>query len=245
MPRQTVSGSPKISVVLPTFNEREALRILGPRLSRSLAEFDSEVIVVDDASPDGTANVVEELGRMGPFRLISRPSRRGLASAVLDGFAQARGDVVAVMDADGSHPPERLPDVLRPVLSGEVEFAIVSRGVKGGDYGDLEPSRRIVSAIASWLVRPLTTVHDPMSGFFAFDRKILDRASLAPTGFKIGLEIMVRCRPVGIREVPYHFAPRLAGASKLGPEEIGGFLIHLARLYATSLGPSRRASRTR
>ncbi len=234
-----------VSLILPTYNERECLRLLHRRIDAALARYRHEVIVVDDDSPDGTAEEVRKLAAVGPYRLLARPGRRGLSSAVLDGIRMAAGSVVAVMDADGSHPPELLPSLVTPVLEGKVEFALGSRRVPGGSDEGLSPVRRLTSELATWPARVLAPVHDPMSGFFAVRRAVLARGSLAPTGFKIGLEILAKCRPHPVVEVPYRFSPRLAGESKLAPVEILAYVRHLTRLYRARLGADGRASSTR
>ncbi|MGI0132162.1 MAG: polyprenol monophosphomannose synthase [Thermoplasmata archaeon] len=234
-----------VSVVLPTFNERESIALLSPRLTGALAPYASEVLVVDDASPDGTADAVEALRPPGLYRVLRRPGRLGLASAVLEGVARARGRAVVVMDADGSHPPEAVPALVGPVLDGRYQFVLASRNVPGAYAPGLTGSRRVISLAASLLARPLTHVRDPMSGFFAFDRSVVEGHALRPVGYKIALEILVRCRPSPVLEVPYHFAPRLAGESKLNGAEMRGYLRHLSRLYGWRLATFGRASRTR
>ncbi len=237
-------GEPEVSVVLPTYNERGALELLHPRIIAALARFSSEVVVVDDSSPDGTGPFITSRG--GPtFRLIERPGRLGLASAVLEGFGESRGRVIVVLDADGSHPPEVIPNLVAPILEGRAEFVLASRRVAGGRAPGLVGWRRAVSSGGGLLARPLVSVRDPMSGFFALDRRILSRGELAPIGYKIALEVLVRCRPRPFLEVPYTFAPRLAGESKLGSGQILDYVRHLGRLYAFRLFGARRASRTR
>ncbi len=236
----------EVSVVIPTYNERGALRLLDPRLRMALAGFDAEIVVVDDASPDGTAQLVRDLTETGGrYRLIERSGRLGLASAVLEGFERSVGTSIAVMDADGSHPPELLPGLLDPIRTERAEFVLASRWVRGGSAPGLVGTRRAVSWGAAVLARPLVSVKDPMSGFFAFRRRVLSRAQLAPVGFKIGLEIMVKCRPDPVWEVPFRFDVRVAGKSKLGRGEVGGYLRHLARLYLWRLGQVGRTSNTR
>ncbi|EQD73517.1 Dolichyl-phosphate beta-D-mannosyltransferase, partial [mine drainage metagenome] len=187
--------------------------------------------VVDDASPDGTADVARSLTGSLPVHVVERTGQRGLATAVLEGFRRATGAVLAVMDADGSHPPSILPRLIGAVRDGSAEMAIATREVWSGDSPGLTIGRRLVSAAGRSLARPLTRVPDPMSGFFAIRRELLDRAPLDPIGYKIGLEILVRCRPDPVAEIPYRFLPRIAGESKLDRGEIGRYLRHLTRLY--------------
>jgi dolichol-phosphate mannosyltransferase len=240
-----VPGPAVFTVVLPTYNERGSLEVLHDRLLRAIESPAGEVLVVDDGSPDGTAGLVEEFGRTGPFRVLRRAHRMGLASAVIEGIAHARTDAIAVMDADGSHPPESIPALVGPVLAGSARFVLGSRHLPGASAGGLQGSRRVLSRGAQVLASPLTRVSDPMGGFFAFDRRILAGADLSPVGYKIALEILVRCRPRPVLEVPYVFAPRLAGESKLGGDQVGEYLRHLGRLYAFRMFGPRTAASTR
>jgi dolichol-phosphate mannosyltransferase len=240
-----VSGPVEVSVILPTFNERRSLEKLYPPLAHALAGFGSELVVVDDGSPDGTAAYARSLQEPVPTTVLERPRKLGLSSAVLLGFAHAAGSTIVVMDADGSHPPEDVSNLIRAVRSGGAEFALGSRWIPGGSAPGLSLGRRLLSAGAALLARPLISVHDPMSGYFAFRQAILSRGTLAPLGYKIGLEILVKCRPDPIVEIPIVFRPRIAGESKLGTGEIGEYARHVGRLYGWRLGGSRRASRTR
>jgi dolichol-phosphate mannosyltransferase len=239
-----VPAEPRVSVVIPTYNERHSLANLYSELCTALAAYPSEVVVVDDGSPDGTAAFARDLTGPVPCLVHDRGRKLGLASAVQDGFARSRGVFVVVMDADGSHPPAAIPKLVGALAAG-AEFALGSRYMAGGSAPGLSRTRRLVSRIATGLARPLVDVADPMSGFFAFRRRILARASLSPVGFKIGLEVMVRCRPRPIAEIPITFRPRTAGESKLGQGEIGRYLRHIGRLYGFRLVGSRTASRTR
>ncbi len=236
---------PQVSVILPTFNERSALASLHPRLVEGLRPFTAEILVVDDGSPDGTGDLVRELATDGVYRLIERPYRSGLASAVSDGFREARGEVVVVMDADGSHPPEAIPALVGPVVDGRAEMVLASRHLPGASSPGLAGVRRWISGGAAALARPLTAVTDPMSGFFAIHRAVLGRGALTPAGFKIGLEVIVKCHPSPIVEIPFCFDRRIAGSSKLGSGQIFGYLRHLSRLYAHAVfrtAPARRPS---
>ncbi|MGI0129379.1 MAG: polyprenol monophosphomannose synthase [Thermoplasmata archaeon] len=232
-------------MILPTFNEREALELFYPTLAPVVERLGGEVVVVDDGSPDGTAEFARALD--GPVRctVIERPGVRGLASAVLAGIARAQGSVLAVMDADGSHPPSVLPDLVAAVTTGGTELALGSRWVNGGHAPGLTRVRWAESTLARCIARPLTDVRDPMSGFFAVRREVLGRARLTPVGYKIALEILVKCRPRPYVEIPFVFERRLAGESKLGRRVIGNYLVHLARLYASEVTAGRRASSTR
>ena len=233
----TVTAAPRVSVILPTFNERSALESLDPRLRSALRPYTCEILVVDDGSPDGTGQLVRDLQRDGAYRLIERPTKSGLATAVMEGFAAARGEIVVVMDADGSHPPETIPSLVEPVARGDAEMVVASRHLPGASAPGLAGFRRWISSVASLLARPLTRVSDPMTGFFAVRRDVLARARLAPAGYKIGLEVLVKCRPSPVAEVPFCFDHRIAGTSKLGSGQIIGYLDHVVRLYLSRLSP--------
>jgi dolichol-phosphate mannosyltransferase len=240
-----VSSDPLVSVVVPTYNERDSLTSLYPELCAALTAYASELVVVDDGSPDGTAEYARTLSGAVQCVVRDRGRKLGLASAVQEGFALSHGSVIVVMDADGSHPPAAIPSLVGAVTSGGAEFALGSRYIAGGSSPGLSRSRRIISRVATGLARPLVEVADPMSGFFAFQRQVLRRAPLSPLGFKIGLEVMVRCRPDPIAEIPISFRPRTAGQSKLGQGEIGRYVRHIGRLYGFRIAGSRRASSTR
>ena len=235
----------EVSVVVPTLNECESIALLAPRLAEALRPYRYEVVVVDDDSSDSTAEAVRQIAKTLPWRLYVRHGERGLASAVVLGMQIASGRVVVGIDADGSHPPEVVPALVDPILAGGAEMTIASRHVPGGSSPGLVAERRVLSWGASMLARPLTHVKDPMSGFFAVRNDVLARGPLAPVGYKIVLEILVKCRPSPAVEVPYVFAPRTAGASKLGSGEVGHYLRHVGRLYAWSLTGRRWASTTR
>ncbi|MCI4324045.1 MAG: polyprenol monophosphomannose synthase [Thermoplasmata archaeon] len=219
-----------VSIILPTLNERQSLAAVAPRLDAALRPWKYEVVVVDDASTDGTREFVTDRADRN-WRLLPRPGRFGLASAVVDGIAASTGPIIVVMDADGSHPPEEVPQLVGPIQTGRAEFVLASRKVPGGSDSGLHGIRRAISWAATIMARPLTPVRDPMSGFFAFRRSILPRAPLAPVGYKIGLEILVKCRPEPVVEVPFQFEERLAGRSKLGSNVIFAYLRHIGRLY--------------
>jgi dolichol-phosphate mannosyltransferase len=235
-----VDPAPDVSVILPTLNEAVGLGGLHDPLLASIAPYRAEVIVVDDGSGDGTIPLVERWALDGAFRLVVRSGRRGLAYAVLDGIALARGRAIVVMDADGSHEPRSIPELVDPVLEGRAEMVLGCRNVPDGSAPGMGLGRRLASGSAALLARPLTRVRDPMSGFFSVAPGVVRRAPLSPVGFKVGLEILVKCRPSPTLEVPIRFVPRSGGKSKLGATQVGEYIRHLARLYRWhATGPER------
>lgn len=233
-----MNPAPTTSVIVPTFREVEALPDLIDRVARVRVENASisELLIVDDDSRDGTEALIA--GRPEPWvKLIVRKEDRGLSQAVLAGLHAARGDLLVVMDADLSHPPEAIADMQREISRG-ADFVVGSRYVSGGstadDWGVL---RFLNSWVATAMARPLTTITDPMSGFFALPRQVFERArDPSPLGYKIGLELLVRCGCTNVREVPIHFANRVRGESKLTLKQQLLYVRHLMRLYRFKLG---------
>jgi dolichol-phosphate mannosyltransferase len=223
----------EVSVVLPTYREAETLPVVVPRICAALeaAGFRGEVIVVDDDSPDGTGDIARELGRAHPVRVLTRRGERGLAAAVLAGFAASDARVVVVMDADGSHPVERLDDLVRPVLDDAVDVVVGSRRIPGGAAEKWPWHRRLVSRVAGLLSQGLTELSDPTSGFMAVRRTLLAELELDPVGWKIVLEVVFKARGARLREVPITFSDRQLGESKLGWAVQAEFLRHLIRLH--------------
>ncbi|HCU53791.1 MAG TPA: glycosyltransferase family 2 protein [Gammaproteobacteria bacterium] len=225
----------KLSVVIPTFHEVRNLEAVARAVEMALRtqQIAYEVIFVDDDSRDGSEALAAQLADSLPVRMIVRHGEKGLSTAVLHGIAEARGEIVVVMDADLSHPAERIPDMVTRLESGKNDFVVGSRYVTGGS---LDPSwnwfRRLNSKVATWLALPLARIRDPMSGFFAFRRADMPEAHrLSPIGYKIGLELLVKGEFKKPGEVPIHFADRVHGESKLSWKEQVRYLRHLRRLY--------------
>ncbi len=224
-----------VSIVVPTFREVPNIEPLVRRTFEAVrqAGIPAEMILVDDDSRDGTVETVGWLSSEFPVRVEVRTDRRGLSSAVLRGFELARGDVFVVMDADLQHPPELIPDLAQPVIEGRADMAFGSRYTPGGRIAERWPwHRRLASRVATLLARPLVPLRDPMSGFFALDRETWRRAEkLRPTGFKIGLELAVKARCKHLTEIPFRFAARSSGHSKLRLAQQFEYLEQLVRLY--------------
>lgn len=192
----------------------------------------SEIIVVDDDSRDGTEEAIARLAETYPVRLITRTTMRDLSLAALDGLRAARGERLVVMDADLSHPPEAIPQLLAGL--DDHEMVIGSRYVPGGQTQNWGGHRKLNSYVATALALPLARgVRDPMAGFFAMRRAVLERArDLRPVGYKIGLELICRGGP-SVAEVPITFPDRAHGQSKLNLRQQARYLVHLDRLYRT------------
>jgi len=230
-----------VTVLVPTYNERPNLALLSQRMFQTLSPAHSELLVVDDNSPDGTAAAAQALATTYPVRCLVRRGQRGLATAVIAGLREARGELIVVMDADLSHPSEAIPRLLEALRDPHVHMAIGSRFIPGGTVDLYWPwYRRLNSYVGRLLARPLTPVRDMMSGFFCVRRADLRLDSLRPIGYKIALELIVRHRWRNVVEVPITFTERAAGQTKLSVAEQLRYLRHLTRLYAFALAPARR-----
>ncbi len=223
----------QMSIIIPTYMEAETLSKLVERVEKTLVETDFEIIIVDDNSPDGTADIAEGLGmKFGNIRVIRRPGKLGLGSAVMDGLKLARSQLIAVMDADLQHPPEVLKHMLEELGKG-CDVVIASRYVKGGGAQGLSVWRRFISKGATVLAHvslPKTSrVSDPLSGYFALNKKVIHGIKLNPIGYKILLEILVKGKYGRVCEIPYNLQHRAGGRSKLGLREI---LLYLKHLYS-------------
>ena len=219
-------SAPVISVIVPTYNEADSLPLLVERLGTAMAGQTWELVVVDDGSPDGTAEVANRLSATQPVWVVRRAGKAGLASAVIAGFKESRGDVLVVMDADLSHPPEVVPTLVKAIDDG-ADLAVGSRYVRGGATMDWPLQRRFVSRVACLMGNALVPVRDATSGFFAVRRSAIDGVRLNTIGFKIGLEVIARARTKRIVEIPYTFRDRELGASKFGRREV---LLYLQQL---------------
>ena len=219
-PFMSEEASHKLGLVVPTLNEAGNIPVLLGRIRKSLSStaIAYEIIVVDDDSHDGTADVANEIAKQDPrVRVFVRKGERGLAGAVIHGWAQTGADLLSVIDADLQHPPEVLPSLLAPVLDG-ADLAIASRYAHGNRVGEWNKFRLVVSRAGILATAPLQRknlrVKDPLSGFFVVRRKSIDGICLQPEGFKILLEILVKGRIRKAVEVPFQFGNRHAGESK-------------------------------
>lgn len=211
--------------------------------SKNYNRKNTELIFVDDNSNDGSVEKVKELaspaGGGYPARIIVRTTERGLSSAVLEGFTQAKGKYLLCMDGDLQHPPESVPLLLDAMYEGNKEFVIGTRYGKGVEIDKNWPlHRRVISKTARLMARPLTPLSDPMTGFFGITKDAFGRAGnrVNRQGFKICMELYVQCRVKSHGEVPFSFGVRTEGQSKLSGKVIIYYIQQLQQLY-TSTAP--------
>jgi len=245
--------TPELTLVIPTFNERDNVPHLLAQLEDALQGLRWEALFVDDSTDDTPTVLADIACRDRRVRVLQRAENRGgLAGAVVEGLALARGTYVCVLDADLQHPPERIPDMLRAARASRADVVVASRYVPGGASSGLDgPMRQFYSRglkMLSQVVFPrrLAPVSDPLGGFFLLRRSVVQGADLRPIGYKILLEILVRCSWDRATEVPYRFQPRQFGASKADLRQGLRFLKHLLTLAwdcSPALAPLRILSR--
>ncbi|TDA32867.1 MAG: polyprenol monophosphomannose synthase [Hadesarchaea archaeon] len=222
----------KASVILPTYNERENLPLLLARIEEVFrkSKILGEVIVVDDNSPDGTGKLAEELKKKYPFlKVIHRREKRGLGSAYLEGYRASKGEIIITMDADLSHDPSYLPELIKAVKKHDL--VIGSRYVAGGKVLGWSPYRIAVSRFANLLGR-LTirgSIRDFTSGYRVYRKKAFREIVKGGTkagGYAFQLEALCRAARMGLKfgEVPITFVNRKHGKSKLKLKEILEFV---------------------
>ena len=219
-----------LSILIPTYNERANILPLVRAIEASV-KVEHEIIIIDDNSPDGTANEVKKAkAQCASIRLIRRAGRLGLTGAVHAGLLESRGDRIIVMDADLSHPAESLPRMY--AMLDDADIVIGSRLMKGGEVENWPIHRKLISDAAHILaiifVNPRCS--DPLSGFFAARREVMLATRFRTKGYKLLLNIIADNRDARISEIPYTFKDRIAGKTKLDSIEILNFIVDLMRI---------------
>jgi dolichol-phosphate mannosyltransferase len=243
----------QVSIIIPTYNESqnicEVLRSIGENLPKG---YQTETIIVDDNSPDGTQKIVEEylssMKKISGFTisLIRREIKQGLGSAILKGILHAKGDTIVVMDSDLSHPPHLIPKMVETLQKGLCDIVVASRYIKGGKIQGWSLKRKIMSKVATTIAKKGLRIKaaDPMSGFFAFKRKIIENLKLDAIGYKILLEILVKSNGSKIHEIPYTFTERKAGSSKVDLATIFDYFRSVWKLYRYGNSLRKQEKRT-
>ena len=251
-------GTSILSIIIPTYNESENIINLLDAIKINLPDsVFSEIIVVDDNSPDGTSSLVSEYiknednyhknddnGNSNSssnvtrtnckFLILNRKEKNGLIPAILEGIKNSTGKYILIMDADFSHPPEAIPKMVDALLKNSNSIVVGSRYVKNGSIVGWPFKRRLLSRGAAKIARlglRVKNVSDPMSGFFAFPRSILDNVRIDTKGYKILLEILVKIRGVSVVEIPYTFTDRQSGKSKMNSGVILDYIGSVWQLY--------------
>ncbi len=230
-----------LSIIVPTRNEEQNISLLLESIFKvkQLADVSFEVIFSDGASEDNTCNCVKSWMQQDErISLIESEVNQGLSAAVIAGAKKARGTYVLVMDADLSHPTEKVPELIEPLLIHEADMVIGSRYQKGGQTPDWPFSRKLASRLATLPARLLTDIKDPLAGFFAVSRERLSGITDDVCGFKIGLELLATSENLKVKEIPITFRDRQHGDSKMGMEVIRDYLHQLLILSGIRLSHS-------
>jgi dolichol-phosphate mannosyltransferase len=214
----------QVSLIIPTFNESQNLPLLVEEIFSVLlhTNYDVELIIVDDNSPDGTGVVADELSKIYPIKVVHRTGKLGLGSAVREGFKKSDRSILGVMDADLSHDPHIIPKMLSFLESNDIVLG--SRFEEGSEVEKWKWWRKIISKTGVKITRFLTGVKDPLSGFFFLRKNVIENVELDTVGYKILLEILVKGRHVNVKEVPFQFRIRKYSTSKLDKMEYLLFL---------------------
>ena len=248
----TKQNQAQVSIIIPTYNESEniiqVLKSIGDHLPRNVWV---EAIVVDDNSPDGTGKVVEDYITDSQneaeysINVIHRKAKSGLSSAILDGIQHSSSETVVVMDSDFSHPPKIIPQLVEELSTSDCDIVIASRYTKGGEVSGWSTKRKLISKGATGIAKAGLGVNesDPMSGFFAFKRKILEGIKFDAIGYKMLLEILVKTKGAKVKEIPYTFTDRTRGSSKLDSSTMFDFVTSVWKLYR--YGHAAKVSDTR
>eukprot|EP00771_Trimastix_marina_P000411 gnl/Trimastix_PCT/1429.p1 GENE.gnl/Trimastix_PCT/1429~~gnl/Trimastix_PCT/1429.p1 ORF type:complete len:251 (-),score=72.17 gnl/Trimastix_PCT/1429:82-834(-) len=239
------ASTPKYSVLLPTYNERENLPIVIYLLDREFNKcaVDYEIIIIDDNSPDGTLQVAEQLQSLfGEDKIILKPrmGKLGLGTAYVHGMQFVTGDFIIILDSDLSHHPKFIPEFIRKQREGDFDIVTGTRYKRGGGVWGWNLMRKLTSRVANYLAATLLRpASSDMTGSFRLYRKESLKRIMEKTiskGYVFQMEMIIRARQLGfsIAEVPVTFVDRLMGQSKFGVNEITGYIKGLLTLFATS-----------
>ena len=235
-----VIKKPKISIIIPTYNESQnilnVLKSIGDIIPKNIL---AQTIVIDDNSPDGTGKLVEDylrnVKKIAGYTIdvIHRKTKNGLSSAILNGIQHATGDTIIVMDSDLSHPPQIIPKMIDALKQYQCDLVIASRYVTGGKILGWNKKRQLMSKTATIIAKKGLGVKtkDPMSGFFAFRKNIVNGLNFDAIGYKILLEILVKKRGIKVKEIPYTFQDRKFGSSKIDSSVVLDYVKSVLKLY--------------
>ena len=235
-----MSNNPQISIIVPTYNESQniigILKSIHANIPKGIL---TETIVVDDNSPDGTGKIVEDyisnLKKIAEntIAIIHRKTKNGLSSAILNGVQNAKGETIVIMDSDFSHPPQTLPKMIEAFKKYQCDLVVASRYITGGHIEGWSIKRKLISKIATIIAKKGLGVKtkDPMSGFFAFKKNIVNGLNFDALGYKFLLELLVKTKGIHIREIPYTFEDRKFGSSKLDSSTVIDYLKSVWKLY--------------
>ena len=240
MNAEALDNKTQVSIIIPTYNESQNIVKILHTISKYVPKnISTEAIVVDDNSPDGTGKIVEEY--LKDFKkvagytinIIHRKAKNGLSSAILNGIQNAKGETIVVMDSDFSHPPQIIPKMIEAFKQYQCDLVVASRYIREGKIEGWTIKRKLMSKVAIMIAkRGLgVKIKDPMSGFFAFKKSIINGLNFDALGYKFLLEILVKTNGINIKEIPYTFENRQLGSSKLDNSIIVDYVKSVWKLY--------------
>tara|TARA_Y100000310_G_scaffold238966_1_gene242502 strand:- start:937 stop:1683 length:747 start_codon:yes stop_codon:yes gene_type:complete len=230
-----------LTILLPTYNESTTIeKMLDAIASAVPPKINTEVLVIDDDSPDGTNKIVDSYIQKSKgtisFRIHTRKDKRGLSSAVIDGIGLARGKFILVMDSDFSHPPQVIPIMYDELVNNDLDIVVGSRYVEGGKYEGWPLTRKLISRIGNGLAGLWLglDIKDSMTGLFALKKDLIKNLSFEAIGYKILLEILVKTKGAKVKEVPFICVNRKEGTSKFSFSTINDYFKLLKILRKTA-----------
>jgi len=219
-----------LTILLPTYNESSTIEKMLDAIAPAVPpKINTEVLVIDDDSPDGTSKIVDSYIQKSKgtvsFRIYTRKGKRGLSSAVIDGIGLARGKFVLIMDSDFSHPPQMILTMYDELVNNNLDIVIGSRYVEGGKYEGWPLTRKLISKIGNGLARLLLglEIKDSMTGLFVLKQDLIKNLSFEAIGYKILLEILVKTKGAKVKEVPFVCVNRQEGSSKFSFSTINDY----------------------
>lgn len=248
---ETLASTKSLSIIIPTYNEsRNIMNMLETILSSIPSKLNTEILVIDDDSPDGTGEIARKYAQnlsdkdSCEIKVITRHDKRGLGSAIVTGIRSSIGESIVIMDCDFSHPPKTISKMIEELRESGCDIVVASRYVDGGSITGWPFKRRVISKGATKIAQHSLgiKIKDPMSGFFAFKRHIVRNIKFDAIGYKILLEILVKARDAKVLEIPYNFTNRSVGKSKLDKSVIFDYVKSVWRLYR--YGKSAKEVRT-
>jgi dolichol-phosphate mannosyltransferase len=233
-------NNPQVSIIVPTYNESQNIVGILKSIRESIPKgIYTETIVVDDNSPDGTGKIVEDYISSikkiaeNTIDVIHRKAKNGLASAILKGIQNAKGETIVVMDSDFSHPPQIIPKMIEAFKQYQCDLVVASRYITGGNIQGWTTKRKLMSKIATVIAKKGLgiKIKDPMSGFFAFKKNIIKELNFDALGYKFLLEILVKTKGINVKEIPYCFENRKFGSSKVDSSTVIDYFKSVWKLY--------------
>jgi len=233
-------NNPQVSIIVPTYNESQNIVGILKSIRENIPKgIFTETIVVDDNSPDGTGKIVEDyifsIKKIteNTIDVIHRKAKNGLASAILKGIQNAKGETIVVMDSDFSHPPQIIPKMIEAFKQYQCDLVVASRYITGGNIQGWTTKRKLMSKIATVIAKKGLgiKIKDPMSGFFAFKKNIIKELNFDALGYKFLLEILVKTKGINVKEIPYCFENRKFGSSKVDSSTVIDYFKSVWKLY--------------